>query len=87
MEDQSVMRFSGKERLDDMVIPPEIGKLDKHSINSFEGKLFISGDLGFVEFNAKFERTRLTLTKARLLFAGEQQGHQVYLFRKPNSEV
>ena len=44
--------------------------------------MFISGDSGFVEFNNKFEKTRLTLTRFRLLFIGEQKNNQVFLFER-----
>ena len=79
MKDDSILRFEGKERSDDLVVPPEIGKPIK-LINCFEGKLFISGVKGFVEFNTEFESTRLTLTKVDLLFAGEQHGQSIYFF-------
>ena len=82
LDSASVLVFEGKSQQENLQIPSEIGKVDKNSFGVFDKKMFISGDSGFVEFNQKFEKTRLTLSRFRLLFLGEQHNNRVFLFEE-----
>ena len=48
--------------------------------------MFLSGDNGFVVFNHKFEKIRLTLSRFRLLFLGEEENDRVYLFEEKKED-